>query len=627
MVCARGYGAVMMKHYKRYVCSILFILISLSKIYGQRPIVLKSYIEEIPVTREFVKVYEDKTAQLDIHQILQVSLLEKFEPSNKNDLHNINRTSAYWLKFIVVDSSRNQKDFLLEIFDFDTDEVSFFFPDGDGRYSSKKAGYGFPFSIREIHHKNIVFPLHAEASKPSVMYMRFKSNRLNVLEPIVRSNEKFIGYSLQEYMLFGIFYGIMCLVIFYNAVYLIILRKDYYLYYVVYASAVLVYFAGMNGTGFQYLWHDYYWVNRYVVAGGLGIGTISMLQFFIGFFKLRERFPEMAKLLSALVLFRAGYLIVQFTYPDNKYLTIIDILYTQLIFFFGTKLYTSGVNSTKWFIIAYSILNVFCIITFLEYLSIVPSYSITVYASYIGVMLQFVFMSVGLAESVREVYRERNNAQTELIVQYRQNEALKEKVTLELEQKVKERTLQLEQAKIEIEKRADENLRMNIALDEANYKLQKYLTSFAKSVVMNTHVDFEDFKKAYPDDLSCMRYLMELKSKKGFHCKMCGCTKAIKGKATFDVRCAKCNYNESITANTIFHRVKFPLQKAFYMVYLVSQTKSDISASELCKILELQKATCLNFKQKILERMEGNGKGKNAQLDWDHLIMDKEGAT
>ena len=76
---------------------------------------------------------------------------------------------------------------------------------------------------------------------------------------------------------------------------------------------------------------------------------------------------------------------------------------------------------------------------------------------------------------------------------------------------------------------------MNLALDLANYNLKTHLHSFAQSVVTNTHVDFEAFKKAYPDDLSCMRHLQELKSQKGFFCKMCGNTKSFKGKATFDV--------------------------------------------------------------------------------------------
>ena len=326
-----------------------------------------------------------------------------------------------------------------------------------------------------------------------------------------------------------------------------------------------------------------------------------------------------------MLFLRIAYFVVQFITPRFQYHDLIDLVYFQIVFFFGTKLYRSGLKSTKWFIIAYIILNCACIIKFLEHNTLIPSTIFTVYVVNIGVTLQFIFLSIGIAETVRQIYKDNNQAQSNLIVQYRQNEILKEKVNRELEEKVKERTKELQKAKLELEKRAEENQQMNLALDLANNKLQKYINTFAKDVVMNTHVDFEAFKKAYPDDMACMRYLHELKERSGFCCKKCGQNKSIKGKTTFDIRCAKCNYNESLTAHTIFHKTKFSLQKAYYMLYLVSQTKTDISSTELSKILELQKATCQNFKNKILERMaQNNKKGKFKTMRWDYLILDQE---
>ena len=52
----------------------------------------------------------------------------------------------------------------------------------------------------------------------------------------------------------------------------------------------------------------------------------------------------------------------------------------------------------------------------------------------------------------------------------------------------------------------------------------------------------------------------------GFKCSKCqgrkGCMK--KG---YRYHCYECNYVESSTANTLFHKVKFGLQKAFCMVF------------------------------------------------------------
>jgi two-component system, sensor histidine kinase LadS len=612
--------------FRAAVSCMLLLITTISPVSGADTLILRNDTREIPITRKFVDYFEDRSAELTIKNVAgKAGEKYNFRESNVSDLLNTNRASAYWLRFTILDSTINKGDFLIEIFDFDVDEVSFFYPDEAGRFTERTAGFTYPFNTRQVDHKNISFPVSLEKRGPVTLYMRFKSRQLNVLEPIIRCNEKFIDYSLDEYIVSGIFYGIMILIIFYNLVYCVTLRQKYYFFYAFYGLAILFLLMGLNGTGFQYIWYNFPAINPYIPATCLGIGIISMLKFFVDFFRLRSGFPRIYKIILLMIAIRIIYLFVEIYNPTNHYLHIIDLLYIQIIFFAGTRLYKAGVTSTRWFIIAYSIVNVFCIVTFLEHNAVIPSNILTVYSIYIGVTLQFVFMSVGMAESVRNVYKEKNKAQAEVIEQYIQNEILKEKVNRELEEKVRERTNELEKAKLEIEKRAEENLQMNIALDIANNKLQKYITTFAQNVVMNTHVDFDAFKKAYPDDLACMRYLSELKEKNGFACKMCGNTKSIKGKAKFDIRCSKCSYNESITANTIFHKTKFSLQKAFYLLYLVSQTKTDIPATELSRILELQKSTCQNFKNKIMEKMTYIRKGnKSNMVNWELLILDKE---
>jgi transposase-like protein len=59
-------------------------------------------------------------------------------------------------------------------------------------------------------------------------------------------------------------------------------------------------------------------------------------------------------------------------------------------------------------------------------------------------------------------------------------------------------------------------------------------------------------------------------------------------------------------AGTLFHKVKFPLVKAFYIVYFVSTSKKGISSCELSRKLGLGQKTCWYFKRKVMKAMKSS---------------------
>ena len=63
---------------------------------------------------------------------------------------------------------------------------------------------------------------------------------------------------------------------------------------------------------------------------------------------------------------------------------------------------------------------------------------------------------------------------------------------------------------------------------------------------------------------------------------------------------------ESPTAGTLFHKVKFDLVKAFWIVYLVSTNKKGITSTELARKLSLGQKTCWAFKRKVMKAMKSS---------------------
>lgn len=112
-----------------------------------------------------------------------------------------------------------------------------------------------------------------------------------------------------------------------------------------------------------------------------------------------------------------------------------------------------------------------------------------------------------------------------------------------------------------------------------------------------------EFQKLFPDDNSCKEYLAKLKWENGYACKKCGHFYYCSGIGPYDRQCTRCSYIESPLAGTLFHKCKFPILKAFYIVYYMATSKNGISSTELSRKLELRQKTCWLFKQKVMKAM------------------------
>jgi len=115
-----------------------------------------------------------------------------------------------------------------------------------------------------------------------------------------------------------------------------------------------------------------------------------------------------------------------------------------------------------------------------------------------------------------------------------------------------------------------------------------------------------EFQEQFKSIDDCLLYLSNIKWKNGFICRKCGHTHSCLGKASYSRQCTSCRYVESPTAQTLFHKVKFDLLKAFYIVYFVSTNKKGITSTELSRKLALRQKTCWSFKRKVMKAMKSS---------------------
>lgn len=116
-----------------------------------------------------------------------------------------------------------------------------------------------------------------------------------------------------------------------------------------------------------------------------------------------------------------------------------------------------------------------------------------------------------------------------------------------------------------------------------------------------------EFQKDFETEEQCLAHLTQKKWGSGYACRHCGHDKYCKAIKDYDRQCTSCHYIESPTSNTLFHQIKFPLVKAFYIVYWLSTSKKGISSTELSRKLNLRQKTAWLFKLKVMKAMESSG--------------------
>jgi len=107
------------------------------------------------------------------------------------------------------------------------------------------------------------------------------------------------------------------------------------------------------------------------------------------------------------------------------------------------------------------------------------------------------------------------------------------------------------------------------------------------------------FEEEFGAKDSCLSYLSDLKWQDGYACKKCNETRYSKGKQAYSRRCKKCGYDESVTAHTMFHKLKFGIDKAFSILYELANTKKGANSIWLSERYDINQKTAWLFRSKV----------------------------
>lgn len=594
-----------------------------------RPIRLSEISGEKVYTFDNLEVLVDSSQHLSFEQLSGDSLQNAFQQIKSFRNADFNPDFTYWIR-MHFDHSNTSNFWLLEFFDQSIDSIEAYVQRGDGRYEQLLFGDSYPYQQRTLLHKNFHVILE-DPGQIQTVYFKVRSHRYADIRIALRSVNQFVYYALNEYFLYGCFYGMILIVFLYNLLMFTVIREPKYIYYACYLLSVAIYAMGVDGIAYQYLWPG--WPEWNQLSAGIFIYLIILFAtiFSRHFLNTKSRVPRIDRLLVFALIGRTLLFFIALLFDTRLlYIREIEIAILGLVFYAGIKIYLKGHRTARFFVLAYGILFTGFFLKLLIYLNWIPLTTFSYYILHASFLLEMLFLTFALADRVRILKSNRDKVYKRMIQQLEENAELREKVNRELEIKVKERTRELneknellQQSNQKLEYQAGEINRINSMLDRDNWKLKSNLKEVLKDRVFHKKLSFEEFREIFPNENACFQYLDKLKWKTSYTCKKCSNEKHIDGARLYSRRCSRCGYDESVTSHTIFQGLRFPIEKAFFIMYVVMEQDYKITIDKLSEILDLRRNTVWNFKNKTMKAMkDGSYEMGNHAAYWQELMVD-----
>ncbi len=432
----------------------LFWLFSLQFVSAQlKPYEIPENIEVENISKYFV-YYEDASKLMSLKEIDKMEA-EKWKPITRDDPNLGFKKINLWLKFQLYNNSNKAETFYLE-FDYPLlDKVDIFSKNGESSWEKviNTVGDAVPFNTRPFFYRNFIFPLKLEPFETRSFLIKIDSDSSLQFPAYLYSLPRLIKHIAITDILFGFFYGILLIMGIYNLVLFFAIRNSSYLYYVVYIAFYGTVQAALNGHAFQYLWPNATWWGNTVVPVGLCAGGAGAILFMISFLSTEKYLPRFNKVLWGIVALLGVFSLLGLVLPYSISVRIgtIAMLVVGIVeLSTGLVVWRIGNKSAIYFILSWAFFLVGIMTVALIAAGAIPNHPFLRISHLIGAMFQVVGLSFALADRVNTIRRERALAQAEALRALEENARIIKEQNEMLEQKVAERTRQLQQKQEEI---------------------------------------------------------------------------------------------------------------------------------------------------------------------------------
>jgi two-component sensor histidine kinase len=275
----------------------------------------------------------------------------------------------------------------------------------------------------------------------NIIYLKIKSESSLTIPLKIKSLEDFYYTSSNNMIFYFLYYGFLIIMFIYNFFLYISLKSKSYLIYCLTILCTLLYQGNYNGHSQFYFWGDYTTWSNISMPLFMGATTLFSAEFAVSFLNLKTNkklhiFVRLVSIFGIAVVFASCFASYRIAIIMATLGTIIG---SVILFLTGIISWSNKVKIAPFYTIAWSIYLFFLILGALRAFGLVSTNYYTYKSSHFGSALELIFLAFALAHKYKIINKEKIEIQEQLY-------NTKHQLTLKLEERVKERTDELQNA-------------------------------------------------------------------------------------------------------------------------------------------------------------------------------------
>lgn len=420
-----------------------------------------------------------------------------FNELNKNGISDF-LSGVLWIKFSV--NNQTSQKLYVDFSPIIADSISLYSTDENGQIVKTQTGQLMPFSQRSIEHTNQNLELLGQKNINHTYYIRLVSS-LSTSYKIRIGTEKAI---LKNYhsadVFYGFFYGFIALVILLNFSIYFAQRTPLYIWYAFYMLSMLCMLTSFNGNMHEWFFYDTPQYNPALYIFNM-IPSILYCAFAMHLLKVKTLLPAYYKILifivfSKIAIFLYSFYDIQFGI-NFTHLTAIPIIGLSL--FVAYQSWKKGNFSAKYYMLGGGLRLMSIGIIYLKYFELINWKIENERILYTGILLEVLFLTIAIAHRFKILATEKEEVQEHAISSLSEKQNIINKQNQLLEQRVNERTAELQLALKREKEKEEKMMRSNRELAEfasiVSHDLRaplRNINSFTQILLKRNKLKFDD---------------------------------------------------------------------------------------------------------------------------------------